>query len=83
MSNKLATINLTPEEYKILEKIAEEKNSTVNDLIKIAVEKNFLNRKKSRFDELRAFGMWAKDPRNEEEILDETGGDWSNFPVQE
>ena len=33
------------------------------------------------FDAEPAFGLWRDDPRTDEEILDELGGNWTDIPL--
>ena len=42
-----------------------------------------LNQRECPFDAEPAFGLWRDDPRTDEEILDELGGNWTDFPLEE
>ena len=83
MTTKRTTVTLPIADYEILKKIAQEENETISEVIKKTVEKALSLKTTSRFDNLKAFGIWAEDPRTDQEILNETGGNWSNFPLEE
>lgn len=83
MTTKRTTVTFPIEEYEILKKLAKKENKSISEVIRKSVEKALSGEKASRFDNLMAFGIWAEDPRTDQEILNETGGNWSKFPLEE
>lgn len=76
-------IELPDKEYRRLLAIARRRKRTVKTLVKEAVERTYLKPSPADFTKLPAFGMWKDDPRTDEEILNDLGGNWSNFPLEE
>ena len=83
MLTRTVTISLPAKKYKALLAIARRRKRTVKALVKEAVERTYLKSTPVDFTKLPAFGMWKDDPRSDEEILNDLGGNWSNFPLSE
>ena len=83
MESHVVTISFAATEYKRLLAIARRRKRTVKKLVKEAVERAYLKSPPVDFTKLAAFGMWADDPRTDEEILNDLGGNWTNFPLEE
>lgn len=85
MLSHSGTISLPAKEYQRLLAIARRRKRTVKALVKEAVEQAYLKPSITPEDLMRlpAFGMWKDDPRTDEELLNDLGGNWSNFPLEE
>ncbi|MBI4315928.1 MAG: hypothetical protein HY679_08330 [Chloroflexi bacterium] len=77
-------VELPEKEYRRLLAIARRRKRTVKALVKEAVEQAYLNPPITAEELMRlpAFGIWKDDPRTDEEILNDLGGNWSNFPLE-
>ena len=87
--------NLSQEEYKKLKNLADTEGLSIEDFIRQSIRK--LLRKKTRpvdFTKDPSFGMWKDVPQTElplrpsaslrdEELLNELGGNWENFPLED
>lgn len=83
MLTKRVQVLFDPVEFERLQRIARREKKSVGALIREAVARSLLPKKKSRFENLKAFGIWAKEKRSDEEILAELGGSWKDFPLDE
>lgn len=83
MLSRSVKINFPAKDYQRLLAIARRRKRTVQALVQEAVEHAYLKPSQVDFTKLPAFGMWADDPRTDEEILDDLGGNWSGFPLSE
>ncbi len=75
--------NLSQEEYKKLKNLADTEGLSIEDFICQSIRK--LLRKKPRpidFTKDPSFGIWKDVPKTDEELLDELGGNWENFPLE-
>ncbi|MBI3988740.1 MAG: hypothetical protein HY347_03895 [candidate division NC10 bacterium] len=83
MLTKRVQILFDPVEFERLQKIARREKKSVGALIREVVARSLFRKNRSRFEDLKAFGIWAKEKRTDQEILAELGGSWRNFPLHE
>lgn len=81
MLSKRVLVLFDPTEYKALKDIALKEKKSVGKLIRESVRKVFLEDKKINFKKHPSFGLWSKDTRSDDEILEEIGGRWEQFPL--
>jgi len=78
------TINLSEDELLQLQETAEDEGVSVDRLIKKAILR-LLRREPGDLDLKKhpSFGMWADVDKADEELLNELGGNWGNFPLKD
>jgi len=85
MLSRSIKIEISDKEYRRLLAIARRRKRTVKTLVKEAIDQVYL-RPPLKVDELArlpAFGSWKDDPRTDDEILSEIGGNWIDFPLKD
>jgi len=84
MSMPNYTIDLSEHESIQLQKTAKAEGVSIDQLIKRAIL-SLLRHKRNDLDLKKhsSFGMWADVDKTDEELLNELGGHWSNFPLKD
>ena len=75
---------LSIEEYEKLQNLADTEGLAIEDFIRQSIRK--LLRQKPRsidFTKDPSFGIWKDVPKTDEELLNELGGNWENFPLED
>lgn len=75
-------IILQPALKLALKELADEKDVSVSKLVREALVKTYFKRKKLDLTRQSFFGAWKDIKKTDKEILDETGGNWSGFPLE-
>lgn len=85
MLSRSIKIEISDKEYRRLLAIARRRKRTVKTLVKEAIDQVYLRPSLQADDLMRlpAFGLWKDDPRTDDEILNEIGGNWVNFPLKD
>jgi hypothetical protein len=79
-ASTLETI-LSPEEYSDLRILAEEEGKPMEQLLREAVQRLLHRRRPLDLTRDPSFGLWKDNPRSDEELLADLGGNWQGvFP---
>jgi hypothetical protein len=72
---------LSREEYEKLKDLADIEGISLEDFIRQSI-RNLLRRKPRPIDFTKdpSFGIWKEVSKTDEELLNELGGNWENFP---
>ncbi|OGY21663.1 MAG: hypothetical protein A2126_01890 [Candidatus Woykebacteria bacterium GWB1_45_5] len=83
MLNKRAQILFDVKTYKTLEEIAQEKKSSVGELVRTAVKKTYEDKSKTKKPYSLAeaaketFGAWKAHPSTDRKLMNSLSGPWS------
>ncbi len=80
--NPRTQIILEPQLKLWLFELADQKNLSVSQMVRDAVIKNYFPEKKVDFTKLPAFGSWKNIKKSDKKLLEEIGGNWTNFPLK-
>ena len=75
-------IILEPQLKLRLFELADQRNVSASRLIREAVVKTYFPKNKTDFTKLAAFGSWKNIKKSNKKLLDEIGGNWTNFPLK-
>lgn len=75
---------LSQEEYEKLKDLADTEGISLEDFIRQSI-RNLLRRKPRLIDFTKdsSFGIWKDVSKADEELLNELGGNWENFPLKD
>ncbi len=81
-ANSRTQIILEPQLKSRLFELADQKNVSVSQMIRDAVIKSYFPQRKIDFTKLPAFGSWRNIKKSDKKLLEEIGGNWTNFPLK-
>lgn len=81
-ANPRTQIILEPQLKLQLFALANQRNVSVSQMVRDAVVKSYFPVRKVDFTKHPSFGAWKDIKKSDKKLLEEIGGNWTNFPLE-